>query len=102
VVEGASGVFNVEEEGRGDGPVTSASGLRLILEESGTKVPDTPLFALPGTCRKDLDASRIFTLQKYNGFNFDVVDKTIVSNLAELEDVEVVKDDIREREMVSQ
>lgn len=84
------------------GPGTSGSGLRLILEESGTVEPETPLIALPSTCRKELDASRIFSLQKYNGINFDVVDNSMVSKLADLQDIEVAKDDIREREMVSQ
>lgn len=85
VVEESLGALNVG----GGGPGTSASGLRLILEESGALESETPLIALSGTCRKELDASRIFSLQKYNGINFEVVDKTTVSKLTELEDIEV-------------
>jgi hypothetical protein len=96
------GAFNVAEEGAGGGPGSSASGLRLILEESGTREPTTPLIALTSTCRKDLDASRIFSLQKTNGINFEVVDKSMVSKLAELGDIEVAKEDTRGKELVSQ
>lgn len=42
----------------------SGSGLYLILEESGSLVLESPLSNLPGPSRNDLDASRIFLLQK--------------------------------------
>jgi len=76
-------------------PATQASGLQLILEEFGSLVPETPLPSLPDPTRKELDASQLYSLQKSNGFNFKVVDSTMVSRLAVLEDIEVAKEVIR-------
>lgn len=45
-------------------------------------IPDTPLATLSGTSRTDLDASRIRTLQKSNGFVFSVRDRGIATKLA--------------------
>lgn len=63
---------------------TPASGLQLLLEEHSSLVPETPLPSLPDLSRKELDASRLYSLQKSNGFNFKVVDGTMVSRLAVL------------------
>lgn len=73
-------------------PRTPASGLQLILEESGSLVPETPLATLSETSRKALDASRIHSLQKSNGFIFSVRDKVITSKMVELVNDEVVND----------
>jgi len=72
------------------------------MKESVSLVPVSPLTNLPESSRKKLDASHIFSLQKTNGFNFIVADKAIVTKLVELEDIEVVKDGIRVREMCDQ
>jgi len=72
--------------------------LQLLLEQSSSLVPETPLPLLSEPSRKELDASRLFSLQKSNGFNFKVVDTTMVSRLEVLEDIEVAKEDKRERE----
>lgn len=81
----------LEDEAKGSGynsrilkpcsPVTSVSELHLILEKFGSLVSESPLAKSSGTSMKELDASRIFTLQKSNGLIFSVVDKTIVSKL---------------------
>jgi hypothetical protein len=94
------GDLAVEDVGGSGGgcPATPSSSLHLILEESETVVPESPLDNSAATCRKELDATRLFNLQKTNGFNFAVVDNTMVSTLAVLEDIEVAKDGRRERE----
>lgn len=51
-------------------PETPSSGLRLILEEFGTAVPESPLGDSATTSRKELDASRLFSLQKNKWFQF--------------------------------
>jgi len=61
------------------------------MKESVSLVPVSPLTNLPESSRKKLDASHIFSLQK-----------AIVTKLVELEDIEVVKDGIRVREMGDQ
>ena len=76
-------------------PDTPASGLQLLLEESSSLVPETPITPLLELTRKELDASRLYSLQKSNGFNFKVVDKSMVSRLAVLEDIKVAKDATR-------
>jgi hypothetical protein len=76
---------------------TPASGIRLIMEESATWVPESPLANEEVSSRKVLDASRIFSLQRSGGFSFQVADKTIVSKLVELEDIEVEKEEAREQ-----
>jgi undecaprenyl pyrophosphate synthase len=105
-----------EDEGRGEGtpraaelscpptpaadsqlPVTPVSGLQLLLEESSSLVSETPIPLLSEPSRKELDASRLHSLQKSNGFYFKVVDKTMVSRLKVLEDIEVAKEEKRER-----
>lgn len=50
------------------------------------------------SCRKTLDASRIFGLQKKDGFSFKIVDEVMVSKLAVIEDKEVVRDGSRGRD----
>ena len=75
-----------------------ASGLHLLLEYSNSLVPETPLPLLLDSSRKELDASQLFTLQKSNGFCFKVVDNSMVSRLAVLEDIEVAKVEKRGRE----
>jgi len=52
---------------------------------------------LPESSRKELDTSQLFSLQKFNGFLFKVRDKTMVSRLEVLEDIEIAKEDKRER-----
>jgi hypothetical protein len=42
--------------------------------------------------RKTFDVARIFSLQQKDGFSFTVVDRGIVSKLAYLKDVEVMRD----------
>lgn len=73
-----------------------SSGLRLIVEEFGTWVPESPVVG-DGPSKNVLDASRIYSLQKKDGFSFNVVDQDIVTRLAELEVLEVAKDEVTGR-----
>ena len=70
-------------------PRRSGSGLHLILEEAVSLVPETRMANIPGSSRKDLDASRIFSLQRSNGLVFSVRDKAITTKLVAMGDVEV-------------
>lgn len=79
-----------------------SSGLHLILEESGSLVSKSPLANTPVTCRKELAASNIFSLQKSNGFVFYVRDKAIASKLEDFQDVEVVREGFRGNEVGDQ
>jgi len=65
-------------------------------------VPETPLSNLPGTSRKDLDASRIFSLQKSNGLIFSVRDKATTSKLVDLVDLQVAKNGFMGQELGDQ
>jgi len=78
-------------------PSTPASGLQLLPKESNSLVLETLLPLLPESSRKELDTSQLFSLQKSNGFLFKVRDKIMVSRLEVLEDIEIAKEDKRER-----
>jgi len=65
------------------------------MDDSGTWVPYSPLIVRDDSCRKTLDASRLFTLQKKDGFSFKITDEVMVSKLAVLEDLEVKRDGSR-------
>ncbi|KEH24139.1 hypothetical protein MTR_7g104745 [Medicago truncatula] len=79
-----------------EGSSMPSSGLRLIVEEFGTWVPESPVVG-DGPSKNVLDASRIYSLQKKDGFSFNVVDQDIVTRLAELEVLEVAKDEVTGR-----
>ena len=79
------------------GQPTPPSGLRLIMEESRSWVPESPINLGKCSNKKALDAARIFSLQKTDGFSFKMVDQELVTNLAILEDLQVVKDGLKGR-----
>lgn len=79
----------------GEKNISNREKVRRCLEDSTSLVPESPLANLPESSRKGLDASRIYSLQRTNGFNFSVKDKAIVRNMVELGNIEVVKDGSR-------
>lgn len=112
VEEAYGGVFVRDEVEEGSGlshsqrePITTSlpvSGLQLILEESGSLVPESPLAQLSEYSRKALDASWIHSLQRTNGLIFSVLDKTMATKLADLKDIEETKYGLRGQEVGDQ
>jgi len=70
----------------------------ILMEESGTWLPDPPSNSGEVSRRKALDAAQIFSLQKKDGFSFKVANQDTVSKLAVLEDLEVVRDVLGRRD----
>lgn len=83
-------------------PLTPSSGLNFFMEEMGTMVMETPLTGRSESLRKEMDATRLLELEKKAGITFNVLDGEVVKRLVSLEDGDVSKKLVRERNVGDQ